>query len=526
MNRNTRKFLLMIPVIAVFLLTACKKNWDQRDMVTDQNLNVNLMQQIQANPNLSTFAGYIAKVGYDKLLTSTKTYTLYVPTNTALQGLDPAITGDTAQLRKFVANHIVNQAYLTGNIQGASVKLHNLNGKNLTFTPTTIEEASITGANQYVKNGVLHVIDKPLIVKLNISEYIRSLTTVGQLHKAYILRQDSTFIDTSKATVASIDPKTGKPILVAGTGLVNINKYFNRVASLDKEDSLYTYFVLSDNAYNTERNKVSKYFTTVTNSTDTTMNILAAFNVLKDVAVRGVYKLADLPAKLTSVNGVNIPIDKSAIVQSYTASNGIVYVMNSMSFALSDKITPIIIQGEKPSFFSRTDQTSKIQIRLRNDPNNPGVQYRDMLVAGSGLTAQFIAAYKLSNLYTCQYKVVLKAVNDTSYTHVPAPGNISQRITFGQITSIAPDPVSGTLVPVTAVNFAYQNIPPYNYTEMSYPTATAGTITAGSTINVTSGNLTVTKYSSVNMYVQGANSTTANANDILIDYIKLIPILQ
>ena len=521
MNHLKNGYFLTV-LLAVLGLTACKKQWGQRDAIVDPNLNINLMQQIQANSNLSVFAGYLTKIGFDKVLSASKTYTVWAPTNAALTGIDPAIVADTAKLHLFVANHIANQVYLTSSIQG-SIRLHNLNGKNLTFAPTTIEDANITTANQYVKNGVLNIIDKPLYVKLNISQFIRSLTTVGLLQQAYITRNDSTFIDTTKATVASIDPKTGKPILVANTGVVTVNTYFNKVASLANEDSTYTYIVLTDAAYNNERNKVSKYF--ATSSTDTTMNILAAFNVLKDVAIRGMVLPANLPPVLTSVNGVPVPIDKTAIIQTYNASNGIVYVMSSVNFAVSDKITPIIIQGEQASFYSRTDRAGNTAIRARLDNNL--VPYRDLLIqftSNSNSLAAYFAAYKINGLYTCQYKVVLRAINDTLITHIPAPGNISEKITFGQTTATTVN--AGTVVPVTAVNYPYQNVAPYVYTEVQQTPATAGTIAANATINVVSGNLNVLKYNPINMYVTGANVTTLNGNNVLVDYVKLIPILQ
>jgi uncharacterized surface protein with fasciclin (FAS1) repeats len=517
-TQHRNKYFLLV-LITALIFSACKKQWDQRDKVTDQQLNVNLMQQIQTNSSLSIFAGYLTKVGYDKLLTSTKTYTVWAPTNDALQNIDPAIVSDTAKLKRFVGNHIANQAYLTTNVQAASLRLHNLIGKNLTFTPTTVEDASITTANQYVNNGVLHVINKALTPKLNISEFIRSLTSVGLLQKAYVLRNDTTFIDTTKATVASIDPKTGKPILVPNTGSVTINKYFDKVGSLANEDSLYTYFVLTDDAYNAERNKVSKYFATVTNSTDTTMNILAGFNVLKDMVVRGAVTQANLPASILSVNGVPIPVNKNAIIQTYNASNGIVYVINSVNFNVADKITPITIQGELPSFFARTDQVPRIAYRAKSDPN--GLRFNDLYITGSGLPASFFSAYKISNLYTCQYKVVWRAVNDTLQTHA----TISQRVTFGSTAPTAVPVVAGTVTPTTVVNFPYTAISPYNYNEVQLTGATGTTTTTNTTINVVNGTLNVLKYKSINMYVQGAATTATNTNNVLIDYVKLIPIL-
>ncbi|MFD1257301.1 fasciclin domain-containing protein [Mucilaginibacter terrae] len=511
MNLYKSRYLLVLLLITA-ALSACKKQWDDRTAITDQQLDKNLMQKIQENTNLSTFAGYLTRLGYDRLLSASKTYTVWAPDNQALQGIDPAVVADTAKLRLFVNNHIANQAYLTSNVQ-VSLRIRTLIGKKITFTPTLVEEATITSANQYVSNGVLHIINATLAPKLNISEYIRSLTTVGALHKAYILRQDTVLIDTAKATVASVDPVSGKPILVPGTGTVSQNKYFNRVANLASEDSLYTYFVLTDAAYNTERSKVSRFFTTVSGSADTTMNILAAYNVLKDVAVRGVILPANLPNFLISVKGVEVPVNRAAIVQSYRASNGMVYVMSSMDFKLANKITPIVIEAEKPSFFTNTSRRNNIQYRTKKDPSQN--IYSDLLVSGSDLPSAYYAAYRLSGLYTCQYRVVWRAINDFGYA---TPTNISQRLGFSQVTLAADGTYTGL------VSFPYTAVTPLNYSEQQLSGAPVSVV-PGATINSTGGTLNVSKYSSVNMFLQGAASTALNTNIFTADYIKLYPIL-
>ncbi len=524
MNFNHKKYLHLL-LLMTFALSACKKQWDKQTEITDQQLNKTLMQQIQENSNLSTFAGYLTKLGYDKVLSASRTYTVWAPDNQALQSVDPAVVADTVKLRLFVANHIANQTYLTTAPQ-PSLRVRTLNGKNVTFTATTVDDVTITQANQYVNNGVLHIINQPLTPRLNIFDYIKSLNNVGALQKDYLQRQDSTYVDTSRATVASIDPATGKPILVPNTGVITRNRYFTRVANLSAEDSTYTYFVLTDAAYNAERNKVSRFFTTVTNSQDTTMNILAAYNVLKDVAVRGVVKPADLPATLVSVNGVNIPINKAAIVQTYNASNGIVYVMSSLDFRLEDKITPITIEGERPSFYARTDRNSNIFIRARQEPNN-GPKFNDIMIRGADLPASFFAAYRLSNLYTCRYRVIWRALNDIAFSS--GSNEFQQRLTFGQTT--ATTLVNGTVTPTPTVTYPYTGVGYLRYAELELTGATLGSgAPTNGTLNVASGMLNVTKYASVIMYAQGANiaytSANADRNAITLDYVKLIPILQ
>lgn len=516
MNQYKSRYLLILLLLTAGL-SACKKQWDDRTAIADQQLDKNLMQKIQENSNLSTFAGYLTKIGYDKVLSASKTYTVWAPDNQALQGMDAATVADTAKLRVFVNNHIANQAYLTANVN-PSLRIRTFTGKKITFTPTTVEEADITGPNQYVNNGVLHVINRTLAPKMNIYEYIRSLTTIGGLQKDYLQRQDSTFVDTSKATVASVDQATGKPILVPGTGVVTRNKYFTNVANLASEDSLYTYFVLTDDAYNAERNKVSRFF--ATSSVDTTMNMLAAYNVLKDVAVSGSIAQANLPGTLISVKGVQIPVNQGAIVQSYKASNGMVYVVNSMNFRVEDKIPTIVIQGENASGFLTTVNRANIQYRTKRDDKQ--VIYSDIQFSAANLPASYYARYRLSNLYTCQYKVVWRAVNDFAYA---TPTNLSQRLGFSQLGYFF-IPATGTAYSAQ-VQFPYVAVTPLNYTEVTLTGATSNVSTpviANPTINATAGTLNVTKYASVNMYLQGPNTTALNTNVFTLDYVKLIPI--
>lgn len=483
MNK-TSKYISLLALLAV-IFTACKKQWDQRDSITDQQLNVTVMQQIKANADLSIFASYLTKTGYDKVLNSTKTYTVWAPNNTAMQAVDQSILTDTAKLRVFIANHIANQIYLTNEPQ-PSMRIHNLLGKNVTFTPTKVEDANIVKANQYVKNGVVHTIDKALTVKQSIWEYINSLTGVGQEDKNYLINQNYIVIDTSAATVTGVDPKTGKPILKPGTGVVNKNYYFDNVGDLSNEDKQYTHIILTDAAFDAEENIVSKYFTT--SDPDSTYN-LSAFNVVKDLTINGVVTPDQLPDHLVSVNNVNVPINKAAIVQTYNASNGIVYVMSSVNFNLADKITPIYIQGENPSYFSRTDKGGDIFFRIKKD--DQGQIFNDIFISGTGsngaLPAKFFAAYNLTKLYSCQYTVYWRAVNDIQTTA------ISQQLSFAS-------PTAGT--------FPYTSVPPNVYTETQL------------------GTYTMTRYGYMSMFLIGANSTTAGTNSLTLDYVKLVPVLQ
>lgn len=540
-------------LLAMLMLSACKKKWDQRDKLTNQQLNVTLMQQIKANANLTIFTSLLVKTGYDKELSSSKNFTVYAPVNAAFAGVDTTFINpqthalDTAARSRFVANHIVIQTYLASNIQ-TSIRVRALSQKYITLTPTTVQDANITTADEYVGNGVLNVIDKVLQPQMNIDEYLRSLVATQASgvteQAAYVLSQDSTYIDTALATVKSIDPVTNKPVLVPGTGKISLNNYYTKVGNLASEDSVYTYFILNDAAYDQQIAKVKPYFATSSNDTTTR---LAAYNVLKDVVVKGKITQTNLSGTIKSVKGKVVPVSPGVVVSSYEASNGMVYVVNNMNFDLKNKIDTITIHGVQPSFYTRTDYATPTQSSSKtnfinfidsiytNDGRYVARQRQELWInPGTSFSTGFFAGYKLSNLNTCQYKVIYHAYNDTTnYTHVPTAtdaknpnpngsGVISEAIYFGAIT--ATTVVAGTVTPTYIVKYPYFNIKPLSFAENEATNATyTGTNTS---INVVGGRLNVVKINSVNMYVIGAVSAKANLNDVLVDYIKLIPIIN
>jgi len=484
MNNQRNKYILLFALIAA-VFTSCKNQWESRDAITDPSLGVTVLQQINNNADLSKFSQYLTQTGYDKVLAGSKTYTVWAPTNAAITAalvIDATIATDTGKLKRFVGNHISNQLYSTS-LPQPSIRVKMLNGKSITFTKTKFEEANIVLSNIYSSNGLLHTIDQAIIPKLNIWDYIKSLKTVGLKQRDFLLSQNYLHQDSTRAKQTGVDPITGKPIYDPTSAIDTLNYYISRTQNIKSEDAQFTYFVLTDAAFTAESNKVLPYFAS---PSPTGSMVLANFNVTKDLAIPGLITQANLPDTIISPFNVKVPINKANIVQTYNASNGIVYVMSSVPYRLKDKITPIVIQGESTTLFSRTDKAGSIFYRTKLDNN--GVPFSDILIetnTSSTLTAQFSAIYLAPNLNSVTYNVYWRAINDRAAT-------FSQQLNF--VT-----PLSGT--------FPYTLVPLLNYSETLL------------------GTYTVTQYGSQLMYLTGANSTTSGTNSLTLDYVKLVPVL-
>ena len=483
------RYAICIVLLSGIMLSACKKVWDEHNAITNPMLNKTLLQQITETPELSSFNSCLAKTGYDKVLASSKSFTVWAPTNTAMQNLDPAVLADTAKLKQFVQNHISYQAYFARMPQ-PSLKIKTLSGKNIVFTATTFDDANIVNADVYVNNGVLHTIDLAAAPKPNAYEFLLS-SAAATKQKAFIQGLVHTEIDTSKGVRLYVDPSTKKTVFEAGTTFpVLKNTYFQKVADISCEDSLVTYIVLTDAAYDAERNKIGKYYNVPTSATTT--DSLTQFAVVKDLVINHLYSAGNLPDSMVSVNGVKIHLDKSAIVETHQLSNGVAYVVSSIGYNMfQNKIPNIIIQGEFPDSL-RTPSTPSI--KTKKAPN--GVKFTDMQVSSITSSPDPLYYYRYkTTVNSAKYQVYWRAVNDI-YTTA-----FNMKVDFSPASHYP----KSTETPLTTLGYNSSGILNYNevylgtYTPASYGTLYTFLVSA-----------------------TGVTSTTPTA--LSLDYFKLVPV--
>jgi hypothetical protein len=483
---NIRYYYFLMMLLIGTCLTSCK-NWDERLVSGNDNLGLTLFDKISGQTELSTFKSLLVKTGYDKVLASSKNYTVWAPTNDALASLNTAILNDTTALKAFVGNHI---AYQTNEVLSTSTQRNlvpMLNGKYSTVLGSTFNGIKLVSANTFVGNGVLHTIGASSTVLPSLWDFIKANQAQYKQNNAIVSLTRLVF-NASKADTAGIDPLTGKQLYKPNTGFEEVNRFTQGVADVKLESKRYTYFLLKDAAFNTETAKISSYYKA---GGDTT-NVEAAFNTVKDLLVEGEYTLETLPTTLTSKFGVKFTIDKAAIEGSIPLSNGTAYILNNINVTIADKYQPIVIEGENWVGRSSTPATLTAAMAVVRDLEDPatGRTFKQMSVVGHGVTGFFLR-YSIASLPALKYKVYWVAVNDL-YNSNTATGEtatyaMSQRLVMGTSTS--------TTFPLT-------------------------TLTAKNYSEVLLGEYTPAQFGTLNMYLT-ANGTGA----IALDYIKLVPSL-
>src|SRR4051812_30099606 len=125
------KYYVLIVVSALVILAGCDE-WDDHNKPSQQSLNETLLQTINKAPQLSKFSEYLVTTGYDQVLASSKTFTVWAPDDQALSALSADIVNDVEKLKLFVGNHISYQEYFTASAS-PSVRIKMVNGKNLSW---------------------------------------------------------------------------------------------------------------------------------------------------------------------------------------------------------------------------------------------------------------------------------------------------------------------------------------------------------------------------------------------------------
>jgi hypothetical protein len=378
-----------------------------------------------------------------------------------------------------------------------------LNGKYHNFFKTKIEDATITAADKYVSNGVLHVIDKAMLVLPNVWEFINS-TTATYLQNSFIAGLNFQQFDPSLATIDSISVLTALPVYHPGTGFVTKNQFNVQVSDLQREDKQYTYFVIANTGFTTAVNALKPYYASAIPAiTDS----LAKWNVVKDLIVDTLYPTAaSLPATLTSKFGIPVPILQASIIDTKKVSNGIVYVLSSSAITVASKFPPIVFQGEEPDGFSRTDKRGNTFYRIKTNPVT-GLNFSDLLVTGHGVTG-FYAYYRLNEAPSMKYNVYGVAVNDFQTAAVFQSVSVNYLVPPSTYTTV---PVSSVQLPAVTTQFAW-----------AVPLNTA----TGAYNEVLLGTFTTNQYGILEFRLISGGTTLGSSGTapIVMDYLRLVPV--
>lgn len=244
--------------------TAGCSDWDDHyEGGSDGNTaaTATLWQNISSKSELSQFAELVKKGGYDELLNTSQTYTVWAPSNGSFNYDELLNTTDTRLRHEFLSNHIARSNYLASGDVRKKVML--LNEKFKTFNGNgqyTMGGVSVDEANLPNINGTLHVIDGKLSFMSNIYEYLtdenNGLDSISDYYKHYEVK----ILDTENSVQG---PTVNGEITYLDSVIIESNRLFSSYigrAYINEEDSNYTMLLPTNKAWNEGLAKVKSYF--------------------------------------------------------------------------------------------------------------------------------------------------------------------------------------------------------------------------------------------------------------------------
>lgn len=410
MIKNKLSILLVCFGIVVF--AGCRDEFsDHYDRSTDLPATT-LYGLLKQNSNLSTFTRLVEKAGYDTLLSSTQTFTVFAPVNEGLAGVDVEAY-DVAGARTFVNNQIARFNNSTSVPAANGVRMKNYKLYSFSSGKDAFGGATLVEKNILAKNGLLHTLNGPITYRNNVHEYIASSDNTTKL-AAFIKTFDETRFDESLSI----------PIDINQNGSVvydSVKTTFNRLldknlGSIANEDSIYTMIIPTDNAWNEAYTKYSAYFKTYNANAviaDSIKKVQASQAILNDLIYRGQIDDQNLPDSIVSTSGsvVHNPASLLAGATKKEASNGLTYFTDHLNY--NDQETwnkKIIIECEESDGRLAGANTSINTRIVASGVDIPVSNSRYIEVSPTTTTAQPAVTFDVPNVLSGKYDIYVECL--------------------------------------------------------------------------------------------------------------------
>jgi len=194
-----RKIILLASVVVVF--AGCEKVWEDHYNDYPETVDQNVWEAMQNDSTVASFVRLLKEYHYDTLFQTKLSYTVFAPTNDALQQFLSINEVDSTLLKYHLSTHFIQ----SGNVEGKR-KIRTLSKKYALFekygSQAKLDGILINFESPLYKNGkffILNQVDKPIP---NLYEFYANN---NEILKQYIDSQDSIVLDNELSTPIGFD---------------------------------------------------------------------------------------------------------------------------------------------------------------------------------------------------------------------------------------------------------------------------------------------------------------------------------
>lgn len=362
---NTTAVIIMV-MAAACLIESCNLNdeWDNYYENAPEQTGKNVLNLISENENYSHFYNALVENGFETLLAKNQYFTVFVPVNSAFDGL-PEYTDE--EWTGILGFHIIYTKLLSHEF--SDMDLLTTMGKYLKMKKGADNEVMIFEStvnmdrvDNYCRNGVIHEIDRLLVPMPNIYEFIMDLDSSFSILQDFILSMDERFIDYERSERIGVD-NNGNAIY--DTVWKTENHFLDHVAGLNTESKAYTGFIPRNDHVREALGLVGDYFGNIEDLDEEAYGQLL-YITFSGSFMKDAYTEANLPDTIISVTGKTY--EKSILSFNQTdlvLSNGMVHILDGMTIPKSFFLLPIVIECDRKE--NRTVSNTIYEIDVRSD---------------------------------------------------------------------------------------------------------------------------------------------------------------
>ncbi|MBN2765250.1 MAG: fasciclin domain-containing protein [Paludibacteraceae bacterium] len=364
--------LLLILFVSV-LFTACEnEKWNEHYRIDPSIVSEkNLWETIESNPEYSIFAWAVKKTGFDKMLSSSQMFSIWLPDNIAAAHIDTTDNNIDKEilLREFVQNHIARFSYPASGLKESRILL--MNKKVITFkhenSDFLIEGIRLKTKNIVTANGIIHIIETPIPFFSNLWEYLSKDQELDSI-KNYLFSFNELYFDANKSIPGDVN-ENGETVYLDSV-IYNYNIMFRQLGAINNEDSTYSVIFPTNSAWVKGYDDVKSYYNYFsTPETQITADTLQRKHTLRaltqDLVFSHTKQQMDADTLIsTNRNKFYKPFEQA--FTSFPASNGMIYMTNEIKYNSWESWNKEIkIEAERSS--GRINTWSSLYERTYND---------------------------------------------------------------------------------------------------------------------------------------------------------------
>lgn len=250
--------------------TSCSdfSDYNAIDASAEPSADKTLWENIKANANLSDFAEVLEKVGYDKVLNASHTYTVWAPVNGSFDKDSLFSLSESKIIKEFVKNMVANYSHQETDLNDTTVfmlnekllKFHGKNTSSMTFDgQSLVANAESTAYNYPSINGILYTVSNPSTFRSNGYEVISDVKDKAGEFYDMIMKYHTETLDEKN----SVKGEIVNGLQVYDDSVLIVSNTYTEGSLRSKiacEDSLYTVLIPNDEAWTEAYDRIKKYY--------------------------------------------------------------------------------------------------------------------------------------------------------------------------------------------------------------------------------------------------------------------------